>query len=135
MVVVGLSYCVVIVAVIVATESLVADVAENQKSGADHGYTAFSGEIQNVVAEDGSYEDESYANQAIAEYAKVTVSTTSQTQCDQAGGKYEPEQNCMKSSVAQKCCGENRESDDCDGYHQTVNSTRCGDEDRCFVAE
>jgi len=65
-VVVGLSYCVVIVAVIVAAESLVADVAENQKSGTDHGHTAFSGEIQNVVAEDGSDEDECYANQAIA---------------------------------------------------------------------
>ena len=58
MVQMGLGHCIVVMAVIVNAESLIADVAENEECGPSHRYTALAGEVQQVVTEDGCYEDE-----------------------------------------------------------------------------
>ena len=50
-----LGHCIVVVAVIVAAESLIADVAENEECGPGHRYTALAGEVQQVVTENGCY--------------------------------------------------------------------------------
>ena len=71
-----LGYCIVIVAMVVAAESLIADVAENEECGPSHRYTALAGEIQQVVTEDGCNEDESDSNDAVSEYAKVSMRAT-----------------------------------------------------------
>lgn len=115
-----LGHCIVVVAVIAAAESLIADVAENEECGPGHRYTALAGEVQQVVTENGCYENESNSNEAVSEYAKVSMRATAQAKRDQAGREDKPEQDGVESSVTQQCCGEYGENDDSDWNHEAV---------------
>lgn len=133
--VVRLCYGVVIVAVIVAAQPLVADVTEDQEGRPDHRYTAFTREIEKVVAEDGGDQDETDPDEAVCENTEVSMSAAAESKSDQTRREDDPEQYGMEARVAQQCCCQNGERNDRYGQHQAVNGARRGDEDRHFVAE
>jgi hypothetical protein len=118
------SHCVVIVAIIVVAEPLVADVAENEEGRADHRDAALAREIQNIVSKDGRDENESDSDEPVCENAQIPVRTTAQAKGDQAGWEDEPEQNGVKAGVAQYRGCQDRESDNCNRDNEAMYRAR-----------
>ena len=110
----GLGYGVVIVAMIVAAQPLVAEVAQNKEGRTRQRDASLASEVEKVVPENCSQEDESEAGDPVCHHAPISMSTTSQAKGDQAGGQDEPQQQDVKAGVAQDRRGEDRKSDDGD---------------------
>jgi hypothetical protein len=98
---VRLGQCIVIVAMIVTAEALVADVAEDKESRPSHCNAAFTCQIQNVVSEDGRDKDESDSDEPVSKNAKIAMRPTAKAKRDHACREDKPEQHCVEASIAE----------------------------------
>ena len=119
---------------IVTAQPLVAEVAEDQESGANDRNATLSRDLQNVVSKDCGKEDESEACDPECHNTPVSVSPASKCQGDQACGEDEPQQQGVKADVTQECRCEDRKGDDDDRDQKTVHGARRRDQDSDFVA-